>query len=261
MPQTTSTRSEFARRTRFVRVTESKQSDLAEVFADIARQLEAEKSPEKTQDRVTQAAVATVGGCDHAAISIVRRRGGIETVAATDDVPPQVDAIQYATGQGPCLGAIFDHETYMIDDLAADERWPAFSRRASDETGVRSMLSFRLFLQGDTLGALNLYSRHPEAFDDHGYAVASVLAAHAAIALSAAQERQRAERLEDALRSNREIGMAMGVLMGRGGVTQDEAFTVLRRASQHLHRKLRDVAAEVAESGELPERPLRRQNE
>ena len=242
-------------------MTESQPSDLAEVFADIARQLEAEKSPEKTQDRVTQAAVATVGGCDHAAISIVRRRGGIETVAATDDVPTRVAAIQYATGQGPCLGAIFEHETYLIDDLVADERWPAFSRRAADETGVRSMLSFRLFVQGETIGALNLYSRHPAAFDDRGYAVGTVLAAHAAIALSAAEQHERGDRLEDALRSNREIGMAMGVLMGRGGVTQDEAFTVLRRASQHLHRKLHDVAAEVVESGELPEQPLRPRSE
>jgi GAF domain-containing protein len=243
-------------RTRFAQVTDSEQADLAETFAEIARQLEAEASPEKTQDRVTQAAVTTVDGCDHAAISIVRRRGGIQTVAATDDVPPRVDAIQYETGQGPCLNAIFEHETYQIDDLAGDERWPAFSHRAAEETGVRSMLSFRLFVRGDTIGALNLYSRQPDAFDDHDCAVGTVLAAHAAVALSAAQEHERAEHLEGALRSSREIGMALGVLMGRGGVTQDEAFTLLRRASQHLHRKLRDVAAEVVDTGELPGGPL-----
>ena len=46
--------------------------------------------------------------------------------------------------------------------------------------------------------------------------------------------------------------MAMGVLMRRGGVTQDEAFTLLRQASQHLRRKLREVAADVVETGQLP---------
>jgi GAF domain-containing protein len=236
-------------------VTDSEQAELAGVFAEIARELEAEASPEKTQDRITRAAVATVEGCDHAAISIVRRRGGIETVAATDDVPTQVDAIQYDTGQGPCLGAISEHETYMIDDLALDARWPTFGRRAADETGVRSMLSFRLFVRGDTIGALNLYSRRPGAFTDHAWAVGTVLAAHAAIALSAAREHERAEQLEDALRSNREIGIAIGVLMARSGVTEDRAFALLRQASQHLHRKLRDVAAGVVHTGELPEVP------
>lgn len=239
-----------------MRVTGSEQADLAGVFADIARQLEAETSPERTQDRVTRAAVATVDGCDHAAISIVRRRGGIETVAATDEVPERVDAIQYDTGQGPCVGAISEHETYLIHDLVGDERWPAFSRRAADETGVRSMLSIRLFLREDTIGALNLYSRRPDAFDQQGYAVGTVLAAHAAVAMSAAQEHQRADQLEDALASNREIGMAMGVLMGRSRMSQDEAFAVLRRASQQLHRKLRDVAGEVVDTGQLPGRPL-----
>jgi GAF domain-containing protein len=238
-------------------VTESGQSGLAEVFAEIARQLEAQTSPERTQNRVTRAAVATVDGCEHAAISIVRRRGGIETVAATDDVPPRVDAIQYDTGQGPCLNAIAEHVTYVIDDLAEDDRWPLFSRRAVEETGVRSMLSFRLFLQGDTMGALNLYSRRPAAFDEHTRAVGTVLAAHAAVALSAARSRERAVELQDALGSNREIGMAMGILMGRSGVTQDEAFALLRRASQQLHRKLREVAAEVVDTGALPGRTLR----
>jgi len=240
---------------RFVRVTESGQAglaDLAEVFADIARHLQAETSPERTQDRVARAAVATVDGCDHAAISIIRRRGGLQTVSATDDVPQRVDAIQYDVGQGPCLDVIAERSTYLIDDLAGDERWPQFSRRAVEETGVRSMLSFRLFVQADTIGALNLYSRRPAAFDEHGYAVGAVLAAHGAIAMSAARQREQAEQLEDALRSSREIGMAMGVLMGREGVTQDEAFTSLRNASQYLHRKLREVAAEVVDTGQLP---------
>ena len=143
--------------------------------------------------------MATVDGCDHASISIVRRQGTIETVASTDDVPNQVDAIQYNTGQGPCLNAISAHETYLIADLATDERWPALSRRAAEDTGARSMLSFRLSFEGDTIGALNLFSRPSRAFDEHGRAVGTVLAAHAAIALTAAQEHERADGLQDAL--------------------------------------------------------------
>ena len=227
---------------------------LAEAFAGIARQLQAETDPVRTQERVTRAAVATIDGCDHASISLIRREGVIETVASTDDVPDRADAIQYDTGEGPCLNAMSEHETYLIVDLATDERWPAFSRRAYRETGARSMLSFRLFVQGDTIGALNLYSRRPGAFDEHGRIVGTVLAAYAAIALSAAQEHRRADGLQDALGSSREIGMAIGVLMGRGVVTEDQAFAQLRRASQYLNIKLRDVAAQVVETGRLPDR-------
>ena len=147
---------------------------------------------------------------------------------------------------------------FVIDDLASDERWPPFSHRAARETGVRSMMSFRLFLQGDTLGALNLYSREVAAFDEHAGAVGTILAAHAAIAMQSAQEWDRAENLQRALQSNREIGMAIGVIMALMRVNQDEAFAVLRRASQHLQRKLQDIAVEVVETGHVPERPARR---
>jgi GAF domain-containing protein len=236
-------------------VTTTPNGDLGQVFADIARQLQAEDTPAKVHERISRAAVDTVEGCDHAAISVVHRHGGIETVGATDDVPHQVDAIQYEVGQGPCLGAIREHEVFLIDDLAADERWPPFSHRAAKETGVRSMLSFRLFLEGDTIGALNLYSHMVKAFDEHACAIGTILAAHAAIAMQAAQEHARAEQLDHARTSNREIGMAMGVLMAHGRMTQEQAFAVLCRASQHLNRKLHDVAAELVETGQLPQRP------
>jgi GAF domain-containing protein len=227
---------------------------LAEDFAAIARLLQAETTPELTQDRITRTAVDAIGGCDHAAISLILRRGGVHTVAATDDVAVRVDAIQYDTGQGPCMDTLSGLGTSVIDDLGSDERWPAFSRRTVAETGVRSMLSFQLFVQGDTIGALNLYSRRTGAFDLHGRAIGTVLAAHAAIALTAAREREHVQHLEEALRSNREIGIAMGVLMARGGLTKDEAFAELRRASQYLNRKLREVATRVVETGRLPER-------
>jgi GAF domain-containing protein len=226
--------------------------DLAATFVAIARRFEAAEDPAETQDRITRAAVDTVPGCAHASISMVRRGGRVTTVAPTDDVPATVDAIQYETRQGPCLEAIWDDEVVLIDDLASDERWPAFAARSTAETPVRSILAARLFVQDDVIGALNLFAESPRAFDDHDAAVATILAGHAALAVSAAREKQHAEQLDEALQSNRDIGVAMGVLMARSGLTREQAFAVLREASQRLNVKLRDVAADVAETGQLP---------
>jgi hypothetical protein len=60
------------------------------------------------------------------------------------------------------------------------------------------------------------------------------------------------DHLHVALTSNRRIGMAMGTLMARHGCTENDAFDRLRSVSQHLHRKLRDVAEYVVLAGELP---------
>jgi GAF domain-containing protein len=220
-----------------------------ETFAEVARSLLAEKDVQHTLQRIVDLAVETIDGCDHAGITFMKD-SQVSTPAASDDVPVTVDAIQYETGEGPCLDAIRKHEVFVTGDLAAEARWPNFSRRAHDETGITSMLCFRLFVDGETLGALNLYSKSQDAFDDDARAVGSVFAAHAAIALSNALHD---EQMDEALHSRDVIGQAKGILMAREGVTADQAFDMLRQASQRLNVKLRELAEQVAYTGEPPE--------
>jgi serine phosphatase RsbU (regulator of sigma subunit) len=172
-----------------------------EAIAAVARRLEAEGSAQATLQKMVELAVATIAGCDHAGVSIVNE--GVRTPAASDDVPRRVDEIQYDVGEGPCLDAIWKDEIFQTHDLRSELRWPNFSSRAASETGVLSMLSFRLFLEQDTLGALNLYSGRPHAFDDDDRRVGQVFAAHAAIALQAAREREHVVALEEDLRGSR----------------------------------------------------------
>jgi GAF domain-containing protein len=226
--------------------------EFAERFARLARALRTAPSPEDAQERVTLYAVATVPGCDHAGISLTDRRRGVVSVAATSATASRVDALQQEVGQGPCLGVIHDRFVCSVADLATEDRWPDFSRRAVAETGVRGLLCFRLFVEDDVLGALTLSSATPGAFDDHAVAVGTVLAAHAALAVTDARNRRRCAELDDALRSSRDIGTAVGILMARRLVTREQAFDLLRTASRRLHRKLRDVALEVLDTGTLP---------
>ena len=116
------------------------------------------------------------------------------------------------------------------------------SQRAAEETGVASMLSFRLFAEGDTLGALNLYSQQHGAFDDEAVAVGSVFATHAAVALAGAQHD---EQMQKALQTRNVIGQAKGILMAHQHVTADEAFDILRRASQRTNITPRELAERV----------------
>jgi transcriptional regulator with GAF, ATPase, and Fis domain len=215
-----------------------------EVFAEVARSLLGQADVRQTLQRIVDMAVEMIDGCDHAGISFLKRGKGT-TPAASDDIPPLVDAIQYETGEGPCLSAIREHEVFQSGDLASESRWPHFAARAAAETGVSSMLSFRLFVAGDTLGALNLYSETVDAFNEGSRTVGLVFAAHAAMALSTAMHE---EQMDEALQSRDVIGQAKGILMAREGVDADEAFAMLRRASQRLNVKLRDVAGEMVRS-------------
>jgi hypothetical protein len=51
------------------------------------------------------------------------------------------------------------------DDLATDPRWPKFGERAVQACGIRSMISYRLYLGRHRGAVLSFYSTWPHAFD------------------------------------------------------------------------------------------------
>lgn len=56
-------------------------------------------------------------------------------------------------------------------------------------------------------------------------------------------------QMEEALKSSRKIGAAVGIIMASRDLSEDEAFAVLQTASQRSNRKLRELATELVESG------------
>jgi len=217
---------------------------VAEAFATVARVLSEDRDDlHRALDKIVHLAVDTLEACEFAGISLVEQ-GPVTSPASSSDVPRRVNEIQSEVGQGPCLDAIREHEVFWTGDLRQEERWPDFAARAHAETGVCSILSIRLFVEEDTMGALNLYSTAPDAFDDSDVALGVVFGVHASVAMSAAR---REEGLERKVQSRDVIGRAKGILMAQSGLTDDEAFAVLRSASQRLNLKLRDIAEHIAE--------------
>lgn len=222
-------------------------------FGTLARSLARLPTLADTLQAVVEYAAANVAGAEHASITVKRGNQAYQTIASTGELPMLVDSIQYALQEGPCVQALDDSHVLRSDDLANDSRWPRFGRRAVDATEVVSMMSHRLFIEDEeTIGALNLYSRKPAAFAALPLTALDELATHVAIALARAAEHEQNQHLRTALESNRDIGVAMGVIMALHKVSKEQAFDALRVASQHSHRKLSVIAREVAETGELP---------
>jgi GAF domain-containing protein len=226
--------------------------DLAELLSEVARTLQAEHGVEDTLHAIVVSAADTIAGADHVGVSSVRRRRLIETVARTDELVDTVDKVQYETGEGPCMDAAWEQGTFRVDDLTTETRWPRFGPAALN-LGIRSILAFRLYVTGDDLGALNIYSGEPAAFDDDSQHVGQLFAAHAAVALAGSR---REHQLNDALSSRDLIGQAKGILMQRHRVSGDNAFQILIKASQDSNIKLREVATFLVEHAEAAAREV-----
>jgi GAF domain-containing protein len=177
----------------------------------------------------------------HASVSIVHRNGNIETRAASDSLVGRLDDLQYQLGEGPCLQAIHQDGVVRVEHARDEQRWPAFIAKAVEE-GLRSQLGLRLYTDGDTLGGLNLYSTTDDEIDDEVEHLAELFAHHAVIAI----DRAKVEgNLATALATRKTIGQALGILMERHEIDEDQAFAYLIRVSSHSNVKLRDVADEI----------------
>jgi ANTAR domain/GAF domain len=226
-------------------------SGLVNLYATVGDRVTSHRRTSDALAALTKTAVQMVRGAEYAGITR-GRPGDFETVAPTDQLAVRVDSIQYDVGSGPCVDAVANNDVFRTADLRTDPRWPDFGWRAFEATGVISMLSVGVFLEiEDIVVGLNMYSMGVDAFDDHDQTVGTVLATHGALAVASAAAHERAENLEVALKTSREIGVAMGVLMIQHKFTREQAFDLLRIASQHSHRKLADVAIEVADTGTL----------
>ncbi|HVF20056.1 MAG TPA: GAF and ANTAR domain-containing protein [Mycobacteriales bacterium] len=225
--------------------------DLAPDLAEIARVLLARSTVAETLQQVIALSVKTTDGCDEAGIYPAAGSGAAHS-ASTSQLVTDLDALQTTLGEGPCGDAIGGVNCVYSHDLADEPRWPRFAPAAAD-LGLRSVAAYRLFDGEQTLGALQLYGRHPASFNHLDRAQGLLFAAIAGLALGNAEGEEAArikfDELQKALISREVIGQAQGILMERERITAEQAFTLLRVASQRLNVKLRDVAQELVDTG------------
>lgn len=223
---------------------------LAEQFSELAAALLDLETVTEVLQRVVDATVEIVPGAELASVTL-RERHAFVTPSSTDPQAEDVDLVQYATDEGPCLEAVRTGGSGFAwsPDLAADSgHWPTFGPRAA-ELGLGAVLGVGLFPGGrrSRLGALNIYTRRPHGLDAADRNIALLLASHASVALARAREvtaaKLEATRLTTALESRDVIGQATGILMERHGFDAGEAFDILRSASQNLDICLTEVAA------------------
>ena len=160
----------------------------------------------RSAQEVVRAAVRLIPGADEASISVVTDRRAVSSRLPTRDLPVRVDTLQEETGQGPCLDAMYDQHTVRVADMAHEQRWPRFAAGAA-QAGAASMLGIQLWVEGDNLGALNLYSRSVDTFDDESEQVGLLFASHAAVAFAGVQDMNH---MRTALATRDLIGQAKG---------------------------------------------------
>jgi len=216
--------------------------------SDIGGVLESIEQVSDYLERVVHAVRRHVTGCDEVGVTILSS-GRPHTAAYTTVQTLEIDAVQYALDEGPCLDAARHRRENRVDDLLVDDgRWPAFAHECRED-GMRSLLALPLVSGSECVGAINLYGWAPNAFDAFDASLVRVAASRCADAVVAVSTldgiRRLAGQLEQAMASRAVIEQAKGVIMAMRGVPEHEAFEVLRRTSQDRNVKVRELAHQI----------------
>lgn len=218
-----------------------------EIVSTVVRELSSIRGLEPSIEKVTQSA-RLLFDADQAGVTLIRSRGELETVGPTHEIVTELDSLQYALGQGPCVDAVTEQHVVIANDLDSDPRWPQWGPRACS-VGIQSIVAADLQADGRRIGALNLYGSRTNQFKDTDAALLLSFSAHASAALAAART---IESLSAALDTRTVIGQAEGIIMERFGVDPVTAFAILKRYSQDSNTRLREIAEQIVERRELP---------
>ena len=204
--------------------------DATERLRRVAKLLQTQRSLPARLETIVALLKRTVPSCDAAGIILIID-GQPTTSAVTDRLTVEVDLVQYKTGEGPCLAALEGAEVIRIDLIERDSR---FTRIApgSLELDVHSVLSLPLIVNGQSVGALNLYSKTPNGFDDQALELAQPSADYAAEVIAGsplyAYSLDLVDGLMETLENRTLIEQATGVLMESERGTSEQALDRLR---------------------------------
>jgi GAF domain-containing protein len=210
--------------------------------------LDAQPMPE-TLTHVAELAKESIPGALDVSVTLMQN-GKVFSVAFTGSLAVQLDERQYEAGFGPCVDAALSGKIITIEDTAASEAYSDFGRMARRKS-ITHTRSIGLSTSRQTVGALNVYGAGAEGFDETSKELATAFAGYAAVAVANAGVYASAvalvRNLQRALESRAAIDQAKGILMGRHGLSAEDAFDLLAEQSQHSNRKVREIAQEMVD--------------
>jgi hypothetical protein len=171
-------------------------------------------------------------------------------LAATDERARQLEELQFALGEGPCVEASGSGRAVLQSDLllAGPARWPQFGA-AVLEAGVHAIFAFPLHAGAIHVGVLDLYRDTPGPLTELEVADARAFADAATVVVLHLQDHHGRDgaysAITGAMDSQAEVHQATGMITIQLGVGTTEALLRMRAHAYASGQTVSAVAAEV----------------
>lgn len=188
----------------------------------------------------------------------VERDGALSTFAYSSEEGRRLDETQYSFGTGPCLTALREQHTVLIEDLQLDQRWAPYTYAVA-KLGVRSVLAVPIHTDPLSQAALNCYAHTVHAFgpntvelvEDQAASMSRILR----LALRLHAPEVFPEDLRAALKSRAVVDAAIALVMLQARGSRDGALELLQAAAKSGNRRIQEIAQEIVARGSFSNGP------
>ena len=130
-----------------------------------------------------------------------------------------------------------------IIDVLKEPRYKEKELARKERLG--SMLSVPLIVKDKVIGVINVYTSHPHEFTETERDILTVVANQAAICIESTELMVKTKVIQEELEVRKLVERAKGVLMKRQGLSEDEAFKRMRKASMDSRKTMREIAEAI----------------
>lgn len=220
-------------------------SDDLEELVDLIAGMEDIKSVLDDLTGYAAATMSTTTGMPIECAVTLHRRKRTATIGGSSGRAVVIDRIEQSLGDGPCIDALDTGVPVLLGDVSSDPRWPEYGS-ALAAAGIASALGIPMKLDDDAGAVLDFFAPVSGLFSEQavadGVRFGEMAGKALRLAVRIASADRRAENLRAAMDTRTVIDVACGIIMAQNKCSKDQAFELLRSASNTRNQKLNEIA-------------------
>jgi len=140
-------------------------------------------------------------------------------------------------------------EPIVIPDVLKDERYK--EKTLAKKEKLVSMLSVPMMEKNEVVGVINVYTVEPYNFTKSDIDLLSTVANQAAVAIENTELMVKTKVIQAELDTRKKVEKAKGILMKEQDLTEEEAFSLIRKSSMNKRVSMKEIAEAIILSYEI----------
>ncbi|OQX52554.1 MAG: histidine kinase [Candidatus Omnitrophica bacterium 4484_213] len=193
--------------------------------------------------RLIVAVTAQVMGSNICSLQLLDEKGKL-VIRATQSVSEEYNKKPpLKIGEGIAGKVVKENKPITVKDVTQEKEYKY--QNIAKKEGLCSLLCVPLNVKGKVIGVLNSYTSQPHNFSEIEIHILTSIANQAAVAIENTELMVKTRVIQEELEARKKIERAKGLLMKDEKLSEEEAYSRMRKYSMDNRKSMREVAEAI----------------